>query len=82
MSRGRDEVHEFRVGRIKHERVKVPRGEKLLEWAIQVPTLNCKENLLEVEFTTLSNIFLINKLRFCSPYSIAKLFHALIFLFH
>ena len=36
MSRGRDEVHEFRVGRIKHERVKVPRGEKLLEWAIQV----------------------------------------------
>jgi hypothetical protein len=36
VSRGRDEVHEFRVGRIKHERVKVPRGEKLLEWAIQV----------------------------------------------
>lgn len=36
VSRGRDEVHEFRVGRIKHERVKVPRGDKLLEWAIQV----------------------------------------------
>lgn len=28
--------HEFRVGRLKHERVKVPRGENLLEWAQQV----------------------------------------------
>ena len=44
VSRGRDEVHEFRVGRIKHERVKVPRGEKLLEWAIQVTSLMMASN--------------------------------------
>ena len=36
--RGRDlEIHEFKVGRIKHERVKVPRGDEvLLDWAMQV----------------------------------------------
>ena len=36
--RGRDlEIHEFKVGLIKHERVKVPRGDEvLLDWAIQV----------------------------------------------
>ena len=32
----REDIHEFRVGRIKHERVKVPRGDQLLEWAMQV----------------------------------------------
>lgn len=32
----RRDDHEFRVGRLKHERVSVPRGEKLLDWAEQV----------------------------------------------
>ncbi len=32
----RDDGHEFRVGRLKHERIKVPRGAQLLEWAMQV----------------------------------------------
>lgn len=36
LSPRRDDQHEFRVGRLKHERVKVPRNENLLEWAIQV----------------------------------------------
>ena len=47
----RDEVHEFRVGRIKHERVKVPRGEQLLDWAIQVMKTHAERKaILEVEF--------------------------------
>jgi len=32
----RDDGGEYRVGRLKHERVKIPRGDGLLEWAIQV----------------------------------------------
>ena len=51
MSSRREEVHEFRVGRIKHERVKVPRGEKLLEWAMQVMKVHAdRKAILEVEF--------------------------------
>ncbi|XP_055645002.1 E3 ubiquitin-protein ligase Ufd4 isoform X2 [Toxorhynchites rutilus septentrionalis] len=43
--------HEFRVGRLKHERVKVPRGENLLEWAQQVMKIHCnRKSVLEVEF--------------------------------
>uniref|UniRef100_A0A182IYJ4 E3 ubiquitin-protein ligase n=1 Tax=Anopheles atroparvus TaxID=41427 RepID=A0A182IYJ4_ANOAO len=43
--------HEFRVGRLKHERVKVPRGEKLLDWAQQVMKVHCnRKSVLEVEF--------------------------------
>jgi E3 ubiquitin-protein ligase HECTD1 len=43
--------HEFRVGRLKHERVKVPRSDKLLEWAQQVLKLHCnRKSVLEVEF--------------------------------
>lgn len=34
----RDDPHEYRVGRLKHERVTVPRGPDLLQWAQQV---NC-----------------------------------------
>ncbi|XP_050076320.1 E3 ubiquitin-protein ligase Ufd4 isoform X1 [Anopheles maculipalpis] len=42
---------EFRVGRLKHERVKVPRGENLLEWAQQVMKVHCnRKSVLEVEF--------------------------------
>ncbi|XP_058454046.1 E3 ubiquitin-protein ligase Ufd4 isoform X2 [Malaya genurostris] len=45
------EQHEFRVGRLKHERVKVPRGENLLEWAQQVMKGHCnRKSVLEVEF--------------------------------
>ncbi|XP_058814287.1 E3 ubiquitin-protein ligase Ufd4 isoform X4 [Topomyia yanbarensis] len=45
------EQHEFRVGRLKHERVKVPRGENLLEWAQQVMKSHCnRKSVLEVEF--------------------------------
>ncbi|XP_022105219.1 E3 ubiquitin-protein ligase HECTD1-like [Acanthaster planci] len=48
----RDDQHEFRVGRLKHERVKVPRNEKqLLEWAINVMRLHSRrKSILEVEF--------------------------------
>merc|ERR1719334_371150 len=48
---GRDDFHEFRVGRIKHERVKVPRGEALLDWAMQVMKVHAERKaILEVEF--------------------------------
>ena len=48
---GRDDFHEFRVGRIKHERVKVPRGDCILDWAIQVIKAHAERKaILEVEF--------------------------------
>lgn len=51
LSPRRDDPHEFRVGRLKHERVKVPRGEELLDWAIQVMKVHSeKKSILEVEF--------------------------------
>jgi len=47
----REDPHDFRVGRLKHERVKVPRGDKLLQWAIQVMNVHAeKKSILEVEF--------------------------------
>ena len=47
----REDIHEFRVGRIKHERVKVPRGDQLLEWAMQVMKVHAdRKAILEVEF--------------------------------
>ena len=47
----REDIHEFRVGRIKHERVKVPRGDQLLEWAMQVMKTHAeRKSILEVEF--------------------------------
>ncbi|KAK8786099.1 hypothetical protein V5799_007534 [Amblyomma americanum] len=47
----REDPHEFRVGRLKHERVKVPRGDKLLDWAMQVMRLHApRKTVLEVEF--------------------------------
>lgn len=43
--------HEFRVGRLKHERVKVPRSKDLLAWAMQVMKLHCnRKSVLEIEF--------------------------------
>lgn len=47
----RDDQHEFRVGRLKHDRVKVPRNENLLEWAMQVMKIHAgRKSVLEVEF--------------------------------
>lgn len=47
----RDDPHDFRVGRLKHERVKVPRGERLLEWGIHVMDVHAdRKSILEVEF--------------------------------
>ena len=46
----RDE-HEFRMGRLLHERVKVPRGERLLNWAVELMQKTAhKKSILEVEF--------------------------------
>ncbi|KAG8035223.1 hypothetical protein G9C98_001713 [Cotesia typhae] len=51
LSPRRDDSHEFRVGRLKHERVSVPRGEKLLDWAEQVLKIHAhRKSILEVEF--------------------------------
>jgi len=45
------EQHEFRIGRIKHERVKVPRGEQILNWGVNVMRLHAdRKSILEVEF--------------------------------
>ncbi|XP_053365630.1 E3 ubiquitin-protein ligase HECTD1 isoform X3 [Clarias gariepinus] len=47
----RDEPGEFRVGRLKHERVKVPRGENMMEWAESVMHIHAdRKSVLEVEF--------------------------------
>ena len=45
----RDDGHEFRVGRLRHERVRVPRGPDLLDWAVQVMDFHAeREGILEV----------------------------------
>ena len=45
----REDTHEYRVGRLKHERVKVPREEALLDWATQVMTYHAsRKSILEV----------------------------------
>ncbi|XP_034015677.1 E3 ubiquitin-protein ligase HECTD1 isoform X3 [Thalassophryne amazonica] len=47
----RDDPGEFRVGRLKHERVKVPRGDTMMEWAETVMQLHAdRKSVLEVEF--------------------------------
>ncbi|CAI5697222.1 unnamed protein product [Oreochromis niloticus] len=47
----RDDPGEFRVGRLKHERVKVPRGETMMEWAESVMHIHAdQKSVLEVEF--------------------------------
>nr|CAD7452850.1 unnamed protein product [Timema tahoe] len=48
LSPRREDPHEFRVGRLKHERVKVPRGENLLDWALQVMRIHAdRKSILE-----------------------------------
>jgi len=45
------EQPDFKIGRIKHERVKVPRGDKILDWGINVMKLHAdRKSILEVEF--------------------------------
>ncbi|XP_076022165.1 E3 ubiquitin-protein ligase HECTD1 isoform X2 [Genypterus blacodes] len=47
----RDDPGEFRVGRLKHERVKVPRGDAMMEWAESVMQVHAdRKSVLEVEF--------------------------------
>ncbi|GLD68587.1 E3 ubiquitin-protein ligase HECTD1-like protein [Lates japonicus] len=47
----RDDPGEFRVGRLKHERVKVPRGDTMMEWAESVMQIHAdRKSVLEVEF--------------------------------
>ncbi|XP_015248026.1 PREDICTED: E3 ubiquitin-protein ligase HECTD1 [Cyprinodon variegatus] len=47
----RDDPGEFRVGRLKHERVKVPRGDAMMEWAESVMQIHAdRKSVLEVEF--------------------------------
>lgn len=51
MSPRREDPHDFRVGRLRHERVKVPRGDQLLDWAGQVMNIHAeRKSILEVEF--------------------------------
>ncbi|XP_044749275.1 E3 ubiquitin-protein ligase Ufd4 isoform X2 [Coccinella septempunctata] len=52
LSPRRDDQHEFRVGRLKHDRIKVPRGEDLFDYAYQVMKTHCsRKSILEIEFT-------------------------------
>ncbi|CAO1338887.1 unnamed protein product [Diamesa serratosioi] len=45
--------NEFRVGRLKHERVKVPRSDQLLAWAIKVMKVHSsRKSVLEIEFVS------------------------------
>lgn len=45
----RDDPGEFRVGRLKHERVKVPRGDSMMEWAESVMHIHAdQKSVLEV----------------------------------
>nr|CAD7263991.1 unnamed protein product [Timema shepardi] len=59
LSPRREDPHEFRVGRLKHERVKVPRGENLLDWALQVMRIHAdRKSILEVGTTTIITLSL------------------------
>lgn len=51
----RDDPGEFRVGRLKHERVKVPRGDSLMEWAENVMQIHAdRKSVLEVKHICLA----------------------------
>ena len=50
----RDDAHDYRVGRLKHERVVVPRDESLMDWAMQVMRCHAsRKSILEVSAHTL-----------------------------
>ncbi|CAH1802965.1 unnamed protein product, partial [Owenia fusiformis] len=43
--------HEYRIGRLKHERVTVPRGDEILDWAMQLMKYHAdRKSILEIEF--------------------------------
>lgn len=45
----REDAHEYKVGRLKHERVTVPRDDDLLDWATQVMRFHAdRKSILEV----------------------------------
>ncbi len=45
----REDAHEYRVGRLKHERVSIPRNEVMLDWARQVMRFHAdRKSVLEV----------------------------------
>ena len=45
----RDESHEYRIGRLKHERVKIPRDDSLMSWAMRVMDAHkSRKSVLEV----------------------------------
>lgn len=49
--RREDPQQDFRVGRLRHERVKVPRANDILDWAMQVMKVHAeRKSILEVEF--------------------------------
>ena len=51
----REDLHEYRVGRLKHERVTVPRDSTLLDWATQVMKHHAhRKSILEVTTLVLS----------------------------
>lgn len=50
----REDAHEYRIGRLKHERVSVPRDESLLDWAMQVMKYHAdRKAVLEVGLNAL-----------------------------
>ena len=54
----RDDGHEYKVGRLKHERVKVPRNDKLLDWAMQLMHSHAeRKSILEVRHLTMFSLY-------------------------
>ena len=50
----REDAHEYRVGRLKHERVTIPRNEGILEWASQVMHFHAdRKSVLEVNLDSI-----------------------------
>ncbi|MEQ2184090.1 E3 ubiquitin-protein ligase HTD1 [Goodea atripinnis] len=45
----RDDPGEFRVGRLKHERIKVPRGDSMMEWAESVMQIHADRKSVEFQ---------------------------------
>ncbi|CAB1331149.1 unnamed protein product [Coregonus sp. 'balchen'] len=45
----RDDPGEFRVGRLKHERIKVPRGDQMMEWAESVMQIHADRKSVEFQ---------------------------------
>uniref|UniRef100_A0AC34RA16 E3 ubiquitin-protein ligase n=1 Tax=Panagrolaimus sp. JU765 TaxID=591449 RepID=A0AC34RA16_9BILA len=47
----RDDINDFRIGRLKHERIKVPRGDDFFETAIRVLKFHAvRKSMLEIQY--------------------------------